>query len=253
MRRVAVVRWAAWAPGLESRDAWEAWCRQPRALGADGAPDAGFLPPLLRRRCGRLSRMMLTVAAACGTPEELAAAPTVFASRHGDVTATVALLESLARDEAPSANRFSHSVHNTQAGLFSIVAGNREPASAVAAGRNTFACAFVEALAAMRRSAIGRALLVVADEPLPPLFAPFADEPQAAYAVGFLLEASAAGESIALDTVDPSARPLPTSAPPWPAAAEFLRWLLSTEATLVLPPVPDGWIWRRHAPETGRP
>lgn len=252
MRGVTIARWAAWAPGLEDRAAWEDWCRHPRALGADGAPDVAFLPPLLRRRCGRLSRMMLTAALACGSPEELAAVPTVFASRHGDIATTVALLQCLARDEPVSANRFSHSVHNTQAGLFSIAAGNRQPASALAAGRDTFACAFLEALNLLRQATGGRVLLVIGDEPMPAVFAPFADEPQAAYATAFLLEASAGREAIILDAEGQPGIAATATATEWPAAAEFLRWLLSTEPMLALHPAPDRWNWRRNAPATGQ-
>jgi hypothetical protein len=229
VRGVAIARWAAWAPGLEDRDAWEDWCRHPRALGADGTPDIAFLPPLLRRRCGRLSRMMLRTALACGAPDELATVPTVFASRHGDLATTVALLQCLARDEPVSANRFSHSVHNTQAGLFSIVTGNRQPASALAAGRDTFRCAFLEALNLLRQATAGRVLLVIGDEPLPAVFAPFADEPQAAYATAFLLEASAGREAIVLDATGQPGMAAPAVAIQWPAAVEFLRWLRSRD------------------------
>ena len=63
---------------------------------------------------------MLKVAFGCAGPELLLALPTVFASRHGDTTTTIELLECLAREKPVSANQFSHSVHNTQAGLFTI-------------------------------------------------------------------------------------------------------------------------------------
>jgi hypothetical protein len=243
---VKVARWAAWAPGLEDRAAWEEWSRHPRSLYADGAPDVAFLPPLLRRRCGRLSRMMLKVAFGCGSPDELARVSTVFASRHGDTAATVALLECLARGEAVSANRFSHSVHNTQAGLFSIAASNREPASALAAGRNTFGCAFLEATGVLRRAGAGRVLLVIGDEPLPPVLARFADEPQAAYAVALLLETDVQPDAIVLEVGREDGRGgRGEPGISWPNAAEFLRWSLSAEPVLTLAHAASRWTWRR--------
>src|SRR5215471_17036272 len=109
MRSVRIARWAAWAPGIENHAAWEAWCGAPQPITSDGSPDVTFLPALLRRRCSRLSRMMLKAAFACADVDALAAVPTVFASRHGDTAGTVALLAGLAQNEPVTANRFSHS------------------------------------------------------------------------------------------------------------------------------------------------
>ena len=250
MLSVKVTRWAAWAPGVEDRAAWEAWCRAPCPLASDGSPDVAFLPPLLRRRCTRLSRMMLKVAFGCGGGNTLAAVPTVFASRHGDTAGTVALLECLARGEPVTGSRFSHSVHNTSAGLFSIAAGNRCAASALAAGRNTFGCAFLEALAALQRAGTGPVLLVVGDEPLPTVFAPFVDEPQVAYALALLLEPDRESAAITLDLSrwKASAAASGHGTPAWPHALEFLRWTLSTEPVLTLPSAAgQPWTWRRDS------
>ena len=47
--------------------------------------------------------------------------------------------------------RFSHSVHNTQVGLFSIWARNPLPSVSVAAGAETFAHGFLEAVGRLQR------------------------------------------------------------------------------------------------------
>ena len=107
-------RWSAWTPPAE--------------------PDVSVLPPLLRRRCSRMTRAMLHVAFGVATIDELATLPAVFGSRHGELTATVGLLETLARGQALTAAGFSHSVHNAPVGLFSIATRNRGITSAVAAG-----------------------------------------------------------------------------------------------------------------------
>ena len=45
MSLVAHLRaFAAWAPGVESRAAWEAWAKEPAPLGAEGVPDARLAP-----------------------------------------------------------------------------------------------------------------------------------------------------------------------------------------------------------------
>jgi hypothetical protein len=189
--------------------------------------------------------MMLKVALSCGDADHVAGMPTVFASRHGDATGTIELLEGLARGEPITANRFSHSVHNTQAGLFSIAVGSRQPASAIAAGRDTFASGFLEALGALERVDAARALLVAGDEPLPPVLARFADEPEAACAIALVLERHTGPGAIALAAGDGGNAGRAPGAPRWPAAAEFLRWTLSGETELVLGTRERSWVWRR--------
>ena len=76
-----VETWDAWAVGVERREDWERWCGAPAALAGQGSPSLHFLPPLFRRRCSPLSRLMLHVAyGACGS-ERVGTLPTVFASR----------------------------------------------------------------------------------------------------------------------------------------------------------------------------
>jgi hypothetical protein len=133
-------------------------------------------------------------------------------------------------------------VHNTQAGLFSIAAGNRQVSSAVAAGVDTFPCAFVEALAVLHRHPAGAVLLVTGDEPLPDVWQPLVAEPPALYGVALVLERRADSEGLRLVTPPPAPDP---PVPPWPAAAEFLRWLLSSAPALTLNTGARLWAWTR--------
>jgi hypothetical protein len=186
--------------------------------------------------------MMLRVAFDCCPREDVSRVSTVFASRYGDLTATVGLLESLAWQQPLSANRFSHSVHNTQAGLFSIVAANRQTSTAMAAGRNTFPCAFLEVLAGLGRGNGESALLVIGDEPLPSVFREFTDDPVAAYAAAFLLaRADHEPNAISLDLGVGT----PDTEPSWPQAIEFLRWFLSEKPSITLGSAQHRWTWTR--------
>lgn len=249
MLRVSITRWAGWAPGLEGRPHWESWCRAPRALEGTGSPDAHFLPPMFRRRCSPLSKLMLHVAYECGSVEELSQLAAVFASRHGEAEATLAMLESLAREEPVTASRFSHSVHNTQAGLFSIAAKNRQISSALAGGADTFVGAFLEALTVLHRGAGRPVLLVMADEPLPLVLRGFVDEPPAPYALALVVSPPASrGTAIGFTLAGAGeARSLPS----WPQALEFLRWFLSDEPTLALGAGRARGRWTRLPPHRG--
>lgn len=230
--RLCLRGWAAWAPGVTDEAAWRAWSRAPdaRALGRDGQPDVGFVPALLRRRCTRLTRMMLHVAfAACPEPER-ASARTVFASRHGGINDALPLIEQVARGEPLSPMRFSHSVHNAPAGLFSIAAGNRAASSAVAGMEDTLAAGLAEAAGLLERARDGApsVLLVAADEPLPALVAPFGDEPGAWAAAFWLAPAAARGEGRPVVVEPAPAADHESPGRPWPDALELVRLATAT-------------------------
>jgi hypothetical protein len=233
---------AAWAPGLESRAAWEAWAQEPAPLAAEGVPDARFLPAMLRRRCTPLTRIMLRAAYdACPEPL-LAEVRTVFASRHGSINESIELIECVARGLPLSPAKFSHTVHNAQAGLFSIAAGNRRASSSLAAQEDTLGHGWLEALAHLEREPGRPLLLVVGDVPLAPTFAPLVKEPVCSYGVAFLLGRGGEGAPVSFEL---AAREGPRSDLPWPDAAELVRWWLSGEPALELRGARLRFRWER--------
>jgi hypothetical protein len=241
--RVTVACWSAWAPGLETAAAWEAWAKAPHALPHEGAAEAKFLPAMLRRRCTPLTRAMLTAAYGCVDASELGSVRTVFGSRHGSINESIGLLEAVVRREKLSPAVFSHTVHNAQAGLFSIAAGNREASSSLSARGDSFACSWIEALTFLEREPAKPVLLVVGDVPLAETFAPLVDEPSAPYALACLLRPAAPGEpGVALSLAEQE-QPQPQS--PWPAALSFLRWWLGDEASLALGEAGTRYAFRR--------
>ena len=244
MRRIAITRAAGLAPGLSSPSEWQAWARAPRALDGPVTPEMGFLPAMQRRRCDDLSRMMLAAANAVCDEGERGEVAAVFASRHGSFGTTVSMLEVLARDEALSPTRFSHSVHNTQAGLFSIWAENRHPAQSLASRDRTFEHGFLEAVGVQGRSPGRGVLFVCGDEALPEPVAHLADDPHPPYAVALLLaEADSGSGCVELD-LEPAAAEEATHLA-WPSAIEFLRWFFGDEPALRLASDGLAFCWRR--------
>lgn len=243
MISATVSRWSAWAPDHESHEDWRAWSQSPTPLPSEGHPDAHFVPALLRRRCTPLSRIMLTAAYACCREDERAGARTVFASRHGSINESLSLLEAVAQHRVVSPAKFSHTVHNAQAGLFSIAASNREASSSLAAEEDTFAAGYLEALTHLERDPERSVLLVVGDVPLAPTFAPLVDEPAVPYALGLLLQGAGPGTRIDFSVAEQSAR---AGRLAWPDALEFLRWLLADEPELELGSGRLRWIWKRQ-------
>jgi 3-oxoacyl-[acyl-carrier-protein] synthase-1 len=243
---VAVVRgWAGWAPGLEDAESWLAWTKNPEPLGEDGCPDAAFIPAMLRRRCTPLSRIALTCAFACCDEEVRTNARTVFASRHGSVNESISMVEGVVAGQKISPARFSHTVHNAQAGLFSLAASNREASSSISASEGTFEMGWLEALGHLEREPDRPVVYVMADVPLSPVFAELVAEPPPAYGFGFVLASSGDGIPVQFG---PGGEPQPRESRNWPVAAEFLRWLLGatdrSEGLCVGAPGAS-WAWNR--------
>lgn len=245
--KVTLQRWSAWTPHCTNREAWEAWAKNPGALGHEGKPEAEFLPAMLRRRCSRLTRMMLQAAFEACEAQDLSQVRTVFASRHGAIHIAVQIIDTIVKGQIVSPMQFSHSVHNAQAGLFSIATGNCQPSSSLAAEADTFGHAFLEAMLHLQRAPQQPVLVVIGDEPLPPLFKHLIEEPEVAYAFGMLLTADGVGRPGGLDLDFDLAigdEPLPKL--DWPQALEFLRWVLQgAPDRLVLGAEKRRWVWRR--------
>jgi hypothetical protein len=233
---------AAWAPGLETPEAWQGWAAAPAPLRGDGVPDARFLPAMLRRRCTPLSKILLKAAMEACNDEERSQVRTVFSSRHGSINESVGLLENVARAEKLSPAKFSHTVHNAQAGLYSIATGNRQASTSLAAREDSFGCGLLEALGHLERAPDRAVLAVMGDVPLDPVFARLVEEPACAYAVALQLATGGEGPGFTL-RVAPNPEPAPV--PPWPPAVEFLRhWLVGTER-FEIPTPRQRWCFAR--------
>lgn len=188
---------AAWAPGLAAAEEWAAWAAAPAPapIAHAGEPGVRAMAPMLRRRLGQLGKMALDVAyTALG---ERTGVPTVFCSRHGETARAIALLDDLARGVPLSPTAFGMSVHNANAGLFSIARGDQANHIALAAGSGTLEHAVIEAcgLLADGEPAV---LLVAADCPLPEAFAPFADRAEQPHAFAWLMAADGGTERLSL-------------------------------------------------------
>jgi hypothetical protein len=242
----------AWAPGAASDDEWRAWARGERSLGDEGRPDVRFLPAMLRRRCSTLSRMALFAASQACPKDERSRVRLIFGSRHGEIATTARILRAMAANEGVSPTSFSHSVHNTPAGLFSIAEGNHVGATALSAGADTFGCSLLEAALCLDQTPLCPTLLVVADEPLPSPFERFADEDQTPYALALLLDqvdTSSEGleMELALDA-GPGVAQGATGVNELPQALLTLGWLLRDDPVpLTLPTLDHAWILSRRS------
>lgn len=152
-------------------------------------PDVGFVEPMLRRRLSSLARMTLGVAYACAG--DVPDVRIVFASRHGELTRTMTMLESLADGGEVSPTLFSMSVLNASAGLFAMLQKNTAPATAISAGHASFGYGLLEACLQLAENPVQSVLYVYADEPPPAIYGEQEQAGCGAHAVGLLLASGA--------------------------------------------------------------
>ncbi|WP_414445567.1 beta-ketoacyl synthase chain length factor [Burkholderia sp. 22PA0106] len=135
------------------------------SISASDNVDVRFIEPMMRRRLSGLSRLALQAADNCAG--DRAALRMVFASRHGELTRTTALLDAIASGEPVSPTAFGLSVLNAASGMFGIVRRDRSAATALSSGNETLGYALLEAHAQAESgpACAPPVLLVYADEP----------------------------------------------------------------------------------------
>ncbi len=162
----------------------------------------------------------------------------VFCSQHGELPRTRELLGNLVDGSELSPTAFSQSVHNTSAGLYTIITQSDAPATSLAAGAGTFAYGWLEAEAFLVANPGKTVLLVSYDEVLPVEYQPYSRQVQRSFALALLLRAAAdTGLTLQLSAAD--------TEDPLPITPLFMAWALSTDSTLRLTAGGQGWEWRR--------
>lgn len=212
------------APGIGSLDELLAAARrgEPPAAATPELPSPQALPPNERRRASRVVRLTLACAeqAVAASPFAIDTLRMVFASDEGTGEVCQQMLEALATTRMVSPLVFHNSVHNAPSGCLSIAHRNRQSATSVSLGAESFAsgllCAVTEACTS------GQPMLFLAYDP--PMTEPMREllpisEPSAsAWIITAAGAAPAPLASFALDLHAASA-PLPPAQPAWLPAA----------------------------------
>jgi len=157
-----------------------------RAAGVDAVPKG------MRRKLSALD--MGVARCVIGLGEGEPAEEIVFASRYGNMSVTLDLLNALVDRDLLSPARFSASVHNAAVGLATQLTANRRAHTAIAAGADTLAAGLTEAWVRLSGGE-PTVMLVYADMPLASAYEPF-DEgpPETSVWLALRLTAPARGE-----------------------------------------------------------
>ncbi|MBW8287900.1 beta-ketoacyl synthase chain length factor [Chromobacterium subtsugae] len=150
-------------------DSLISWPPAPDVDGQTSHPPLEPVPAMQRRRMSPLCKAAMHGAFGLGDGGD--DIPLVFASRFGDMSRSIELLQQLSQGESLSPTQFSLSVHNAIGALHGILSGHAGQYTAIAAAEETVEAACCEALAMLVDGAPA-VRLVVYDAPLP---APYQD------------------------------------------------------------------------------
>ena len=240
----SVAESAAWAPGLNTIQAWKRWCSDfsYRDTEAETDPKLKAVSPLLRRRTDILGKMALEVAYEClGKRKDI---PAVFCSRHGEVARSVGMLESLARRDPVSPTSFSLSVHNAIAGLFSITRSDQANNVVISAKTHLVESALTEACGILHDGA-EQVLIVVYNNVLPSVYDHFSDRQELPFAWTWLIEKPDEAKTVFKLSWTGSHASHESDNLPIPDELNIWRFFLMNEKKLSFSSERGRWTWSR--------
>lgn len=208
-----------------------------------------------RRRLGHLAKLAVSAVDRVLPSARNVDIPVVWASRYGDAEKALGLLRTQALDEPLSPTAFGLSVHNAVGAQHSILRGIRANSVCVASSCCVPEAGAVEAVSLLADGdpETAEVLLVCYDEPLPPEYAVFHDEPVAEYAWAVLLRPHrAGGRGFTLQARDSAPQGDSHGVHPpavLPHGLDVLHFLLQDERqSLVHRHASGEWVWERvHA------
>ncbi len=197
MMQFNIKQWTATSPGLVTQSDWLEWAKTSMQWPKEAEKlPVDLIPAMMRRRMSTLSKLAIQTALSLSQLHPIDYI--VFASRHGELTRTVSLLEDILQAEDASPMAFSQSVHNTASGLFTIISRLTTSVSSIAACEETFHAAIIDALAYLNQNPTHNVLVINFDEPLPNQYAQFETDDYQGFALGFLIES---GEQYTVERV----------------------------------------------------
>lgn len=227
--------WRAHSNGLSSPECWKSWSENLQ-WSTEGKLVTSAIPAMMRRRMSDLSKA--AVQTALELLEQHHADYLVFASRHGELHRSVALIDDILKGEEASPMAFSQSVHNTAAGLATIAAKKPIPVTSIAASENTFQSAIIEAWLYLNANPEHKVLVVDFDQPLPEAYKQYETQQYQTYALGLLISS---GD----DYLITSQATKETSAESRPQGLEFIRHFISNKNQWYLASPQQTWFWQR--------
>jgi hypothetical protein len=235
--RLTVEGWTFWSPDTADPRIWQAQENAPCAAVAPKDVRGDLIPAIHRRRMSASCRMGVQTALEIG--RDVQVDYLVFCSQHGEVARSEALLESIMDGAELSPTDFSLSVHNTAAGLYSIIKNHTVPSTSMASGASSFAMGWLEAEAYIHANGPARVLLVTHDNVLPDIYRPYVERGCRPYALAVLLARGDARSGALLSVHEPAHAEDRSIGP------LFLAWWLSQRPALTVVAERQEFRWTR--------
>ena len=165
---------------------WSVW--PPRLLDVENNnSENSLIPANLKRRCSNLSKIAIETSNQAMKNQHIDYA--IFCSRHGELDCSISLLKEISKQVILSPTKFSQSVHNTAAGLFSVIHRLHQDTISIAARNNTFFMGMIETFTWLRLNPNKIVLLVIFDDEICPEYKKINidDNYDNNYAVAFLM------------------------------------------------------------------
>ena len=208
------------------------WCDN----GLAPLPELSAIDAKQRRRLSPLAKLALAAREGLAQTADLAQIDHIlWCSSYGDEHKTLAILQDIARDEAPSPTAFATSVHNATAGLYSMLYHDDIPSTSMNVGHTEFGNALWYAHALLQTHAANQVLLVCADEPLPEIYAE--QGLQQAYAMACVLQAPHTQQPANLHLSSIEIKTQPHTEQTKPQALQFAEFWHGNDHSLQL----DAW------------
>lgn len=199
------------------------------------------IPKMIKRRLTPLARIVFCAASQC--IDEHKSMPTVFSSSHGELAKSFKMMQTIEAGEEISPTAFSLSVHNSIAGLFSMVYKNKMQCTVVAPGEEGVAAAFIEAIGLLEEN-YDEVLIVLYDEPLVDFYPekPYKLSSNKSCAVAFKLSKTGAGIplrfSMKKQQGDDGEQPLQVPL--------LIKFLTESQESLVIHTPRHSWCWEKN-------
>lgn len=235
---IRIQNWHAIAPGFSTKEQWDEWVDSHRNEWVGEIAKPQKIPMMTARRMSVPSRLAVETALVLMDERPDAA---IFISRHGELERTYKIVESLAKNQDISPTDFAMSVHNTAAGLLTIVAKEALPITSLSAGVDGFHQGMLEAQAMLSNGA-SRILLVDFDGLVPLAYQESFESEIPAYAVGMVLSK---GEQLRCKSIalENEINKLPQKVIELPQSLQFLRGWLKGESEFCIDGNRTCWQW----------
>ena len=230
-------QWEARSLGLSSLTEWQQWAITQNLPQAPEPIVFDNIPPMMRRRMSNLTKLALQTALHISEQQQIDYI--IFSSRHGELHRTVNLVESIIEGDDASPIAFSQSVHNTAAGLYTIITKQPIPVTSLSAAEHTLHSALIEAACYLNENPDHQVLLVDFDEPLPEQYQEFETQPHQGYAFSAILSAGS-GYTLQWNKADRSSKEVTMG---YPQTLDVIKHLALGDETFSLSDQRNHWHW----------